>query len=97
MDQFRSALGTAAALFMTVLGVLLGGISFVIAWLRHTLAEAGMGQPMRDVVLWVALILLAMLGLRALGGLFKLVVIVFLVLMALELLGAVSTNGLLTP
>ena len=92
MDQVKGALDETLNLFWRGLAFILGGISYVEAWLRGFLQQMGLPPGVQTVLLILAALALFVIAFKALGGILRLLVIVFLVLLVVQLLGPLG-NG----
>lgn len=87
MDQVNGALGTVGYWLQLGLGLLLRLFAAVEAGTRSLLAQAGVPANLQTVALLVIDVLLAVAVVRLFGGLIRVVLILFLVLLVLHVVG----------
>jgi hypothetical protein len=86
MDQLRNAAQEFLAMLRSLLDVLLSVIGVVEVWLERQLLGLGVSQQITQIILIAAAILLILAALRVLGGLLRVVVLIFLILLAYQFL-----------
>lgn len=86
MDQARQLLDTALALLWQAVGVVLGLINPVEAWLRLHMGQLGVPPALQTVMLVVGALLLVLAALRLLGWALRILLILFLVALAVQAL-----------
>ena len=77
------------ALASAFLSFVLVWITYALQWLRESLGDAGVPRTMQIAVLLGVLVLLVIAGLRALGGLLRLLFIIVAGLLVARALGLV--------
>lgn len=89
MSPTQQELRHLAALASQFLSFALAWIGYGAAWLRESLAHAGVPRAMQTAILLAILVLLAVTALRALGGLLRLALLVAAGLLVARALGVI--------
>ncbi len=87
MDQVDGALRTVGYWLQLGLGLLLRLFAAVEASTRSLLAQAGVPANLQTIVLLVIDVLLAVVVVRLFGGIIRVVLVLFLILLVLHILG----------
>ncbi len=86
MHQLDHAITALLALFRAASDVVLAGLAAVEQWLRVQLTGLGVAPGLQTAIMLAAAVVLAVLVLRVFGGVIRILLIVFLILLALHVL-----------
>lgn len=86
MDQIRDAVDALLRLLVSLLHIIFAGVAQVEFWLRAELTRLGVEQRLQSAILIAAAVVLLIAVLRVFGGLLRVLVALFLVFLAIQLL-----------
>jgi hypothetical protein len=86
MDKVNQALSGLLHLIVSLLDLILAAIATIEVWLRGQLTQLGVPAQTQNVLLIAAVIILILAGFRLFGGLFRVLIVALLVLLAVHLL-----------
>jgi hypothetical protein len=86
MDKVNRALSGLLHLIVSLLDLILAAIAAIEVWLRGQLALLGVPAQIQNVLLIAAAVILILAGLLLFGGLFRVLIVALLVLLAVHLL-----------
>jgi hypothetical protein len=84
MEKVDQAINALLALFASAADAVLAGLAAVEQWLRTQLTGLGVAPQIQTVIMVAVAILLLLLVLRVFGGIIRVVLVVFLILLALH-------------
>lgn len=84
MDRLEQAVNELLALFSRAADWLLAGLADLEQWLRRELAGLGIPPEAQTAIMILAALLLLLIVLRLFGGVIRVVLVVFLILLALH-------------
>jgi len=84
MKKVDQAINALLALFASAADAVLAGLAAVEQWLRTQLTGLGVAPQIQTVIMIAVAILLLLLVLRVFGGIIRVVLVVFLILLALH-------------
>ncbi|HST75772.1 MAG TPA: hypothetical protein VLJ20_10410 [Acetobacteraceae bacterium] len=84
MEKVDQAINALLALFASAADAILAGLAAVEQWLRTQLSGLGVAPQIQTVIMVAVAILLLLLVLRVFGGIIRVVLVVFLILLALH-------------
>lgn len=84
MEKVDQAINALLALFASAADAVLAGLAAVEQWLRAQLTGLGVAPQIQTVIMIAVAILLLLLVLRVFGGIIRVVLVVFLILLALH-------------
>jgi len=84
MEKVDQAINALLALFASAADAVLAGLAAVEQWLRTQLSGLGVAPQIQTVIMIAVAILLLLLVLRVFGGIIRVVLVVFLILLALH-------------
>jgi hypothetical protein len=84
MEKVDQAINALLALFASAADAVLAGLAAVEQWLRAQLTGLGVTPQIQTVIMIAVAILLLLLVLRVFGGIIRVVLVVFLILLALH-------------
>jgi len=84
MEKVDQAINALLALFASAADAVLAGLAAVEQWLRTQLSGLGVAPQIQTVIMVAVAILLLLLVLRVFGGIIRVVLVVFLILLALH-------------
>ena len=86
MSQVDHAINSLLALFRAAADVVLAGLAAVEQWVRIKLTGLGVAPGIQTVIMLAVAVLLILLVLRVFGGVIRVLLVVFLILLALHVL-----------
>jgi hypothetical protein len=86
MDQIRDAVDALLRLLLSLLNIIFAGVAQVELWLRAELTRLGVEQRLQSAILIATAVVLLVAVLRVFGGLLRVLVALFLVFLAIQLL-----------
>ncbi|MBN9561586.1 MAG: hypothetical protein J0H14_12785 [Alphaproteobacteria bacterium] len=84
MEKVDQAINALLALFASAADAVLAGLATIEQWLRTQLTGLGVAPQIQTVIMIAVAILLLLLVLRVFGGIIRVVLVVFLILLALH-------------
>jgi len=84
MKKVDQAINALLALFASAADAVLAGLAAIEQWLRTQLTGLGVAPQIQTVIMIAVAILLLLLVLRVFGGIIRVVLVVFLILLALH-------------
>lgn len=84
MEKVDQAINALLALFASAADAVLAGLAAVEQWLRTQLTGLGVAPQIQTAIMIAVAILLLLLVLRVFGGVIRVVLVVFLILLALH-------------
>lgn len=84
MEKVDQAINALLALFASAADAVLAGLAAVEQWLRTQLTGLGVQPQIQTVIMVAVAIILLLLVLRVFGGIIRVVLVVFLILLALH-------------
>jgi hypothetical protein len=84
MEKVDQAINALLALFASAADAVLAGLAAVEQWLRTQLTGLGVEPRIQTVIMVAVAIVLLLLVLRVFGGVIRVVLVVFLILLALH-------------
>ncbi len=84
MEKVDQAINALLALFASAADAVLAGLAAVEQWLRTQLTGLGVGPQIQTVIMIAVAISLLLLVLRVFGGVIRVVLVIFLILLALH-------------
>lgn len=85
MRAVDQALSTVEAAFFGIIDFVFGVLAGIELWLRGLLTSAGIGPEAQTVVLVVVAVLLLLAALNLLGGVLRVLIVLFLVLLGIHI------------
>jgi hypothetical protein len=82
MDQINQAVNSLLHLFAQLADIVLGALTAIEAWLRGALQQAGIAGPLQTAILVAVAVILLIAVLRAFGGVLRVLLMLFLILLA---------------
>jgi hypothetical protein len=86
MDSVHQIVNAFLNLVVGLLDLILTGLGALETWLRIQLTALGVSGEIQPIILIVVAVLFLVIALRVMGGIIRLVVLVFLVLLILHIL-----------
>jgi hypothetical protein len=86
MDSVHQIVNAFLNLVVGLLDLILNGLGALESWLRVQLTAMGVGADIQPIILIVVAVLFLLVALRLMGGIIRLIVLVFLVLLILHIL-----------
>lgn len=86
MDQVHQIVNAFLNLLVGLLDLVLTGLAALENWLRMELTALGVSAQLQPIILIAVAVLFLLLALRVMGGVIRLIVLVFLVLLILHIL-----------
>lgn len=86
MDSVHQIVAAFLSLLAGLLRLVLSGLAALEAWLRLQLTALHVSPQLQPVILIAVAVLFLLLALRVMGGVIRLIVLVFLVLLILHIL-----------
>ena len=84
MHQVDNAINSLLLLFRSATNAVLAGLAAVEQWLRVQLTGLGIAPTIQTVIMLAVAVLLILLVLRVFGGVIRVLLVVFLILLALH-------------
>ena len=84
MHQVDSAINSLLLLFRSAANTVLAGLTAVEQWLRVQLTGLGIAPAIQTAIMLAVAVLLILLVLRVFGGVIRVLLVVFLILLALH-------------
>ena len=84
MEKVDQAINALLALFASAADAVLAGLAAIEQWLRGQLTGLGVAPQIQTVIMVAAAIVLLLLVLRVFGGVIRIVLVIFLILLALH-------------
>lgn len=84
MEKVDQAINALLALFASAADAVLAGLAAIEQWLRIQLTGLGVAPRIQTVIMIAAAIVLLLLVLRVFGGVIRVVLVIFLILLALH-------------
>lgn len=81
-----NALATVEGWFFAILAFFAGIFGVIEGALRQLLNQLGVGRDLQSIVILVVMVLFIVAVLRLFGGVFRILILVFLILLALHIL-----------
>jgi hypothetical protein len=86
METVRQALAALLSLLVDFVGLILAAIGGVEVWIRSQLSLAGVNPQLQTVILIALAVLLIVGAFRLFGGLLRIIIVIFLLLIAIKML-----------
>jgi len=90
MDQISRAANGLLALIVSLFDVILAGIGVIELWIRAQLTALRVPAPIGTAILIVLAVILIVTAIRLFGGVFRLLILTFLVLLMIQVLVSVA-------
>ncbi len=88
--NFNHAATMVLHLILTIINLVFAAFGTIELWLRHLLAQLGIGGQVATAILILVAIVFFVGAIRLLGGVLQALVIVFLILFALQVLFTIA-------
>jgi hypothetical protein len=88
--NLNNAATTVLHLIMTIVGLVFALFAAIEVWFRHSLAELGLRGPAASALLILVAILFFVGAVRLLGGALQMLIVIFLILFALQVLFTIA-------
>ncbi len=85
MEMVDHALAAVGGVLVALLGLLLGLFGALDEALRHAMSGAGLPREAQTAVIVIAGVVFAIIALRLLGGVFRVLILIFVVLLLLHM------------